>query len=54
MALLPCFVSCECDVVISGLILAIKHFLPVNIPPMIAHTPVRKCMKDLRDKNKET
>lgn len=22
--------------------------LPVNIPPIIAHTPVKKCMKDLK------
>lgn len=25
------------------------ELLPVNMPPMIAHTPVRKCVKDLAE-----
>ena len=26
------------------------HTIPVNIPPMIAQTPVKKCMKDLKQR----
>lgn len=29
----------------------IEKFLPVNIPPIMAQTPVRKCIKDLEKKS---
>lgn len=42
---------------ISYVVIHVLHYMvhaftykkiPVNIPPIIAHTPVKKCMKDLK------
>ena len=45
-------VSANAAIVISGLVLTVAQFLPVNIPPIIAHTPVRKCINDLKKEKK--